>query len=319
MRLDLSHSGWSDIFFLGMDYPEGARVLNISVDLGVHGRDDTARPPIETFVRRHPRAGAAPDQHRPRASPRTSRTCVTCSTSATTTSGLVKAGVIASGLIPPVVRGNRPVHGGDPRQRGRARAWAWNWSRSVNDIPKGSRLAVSTNLLASHRERADARDRSDASRWRAACTEQERRLVASRAILGEWLGGSGGGWQDSGGIWPGFKVIEGAAAREGDPEYGISRGRLLPQHRILAGGDLSPRDGGAPHQRRSWSVHGGMAQNVGPILEMVTEKYLLRGRRGVGGAAGHARDLRRHRCRPCETGDVRALGVASPRATGTAR
>ena len=23
-------------------------------------------------------------------------------------------------------------------------------------------------------------------------------------------------------------------------------------------------------------VHGGMAQNVGPVLEMVTEKYLLR-------------------------------------------
>lgn len=41
VRLDLSHSCWSDIFFLGMDYPEGARVLNISVDLGVHGRDAT--------------------------------------------------------------------------------------------------------------------------------------------------------------------------------------------------------------------------------------------------------------------------------------
>ena len=39
VRMDLSHSGWSDIFFLGMDYPEGARVINISVDLGVHGRD----------------------------------------------------------------------------------------------------------------------------------------------------------------------------------------------------------------------------------------------------------------------------------------
>ena len=25
-------------------------------------------------------------------------------------------------------------------------------------------------------------------------------------------------------------------------------------------------------------VHGGMAQNVGPVLEMVTEKYLLRER-----------------------------------------
>ena len=26
---------WSDIFFLGMDYPEGARVLNVSIDLAV--------------------------------------------------------------------------------------------------------------------------------------------------------------------------------------------------------------------------------------------------------------------------------------------
>ncbi|MFO1457857.1 MAG: hypothetical protein U1G08_00505 [Verrucomicrobiota bacterium] len=39
VRMDLTHSAWSDIFFLGMDYPEGARVLNVSVDLGVHGRD----------------------------------------------------------------------------------------------------------------------------------------------------------------------------------------------------------------------------------------------------------------------------------------
>src|ERR1051325_3074706 len=39
VRMDLTHSGWSDIFFLGMDFPEGARVLNVSVDLGVHGRD----------------------------------------------------------------------------------------------------------------------------------------------------------------------------------------------------------------------------------------------------------------------------------------
>ena len=28
VRMDLTHSGWSDIFFLGMDFPEGARVLN---------------------------------------------------------------------------------------------------------------------------------------------------------------------------------------------------------------------------------------------------------------------------------------------------
>ncbi len=47
VRMDFSHSGWSDIFFLGMDYPEGARVLNASVDLGVYGRDASPRPPVE--------------------------------------------------------------------------------------------------------------------------------------------------------------------------------------------------------------------------------------------------------------------------------
>ena len=41
VRLDLSHSGWSDIFFLGMDFLEGERVgaFNRSWSiLGVHGR-----------------------------------------------------------------------------------------------------------------------------------------------------------------------------------------------------------------------------------------------------------------------------------------
>ncbi|HQY93836.1 MAG TPA: UTP--glucose-1-phosphate uridylyltransferase, partial [Caldilinea sp.] len=52
VRMDLSHSGWSDIFFLGMDYPEGARVLNISIDLAVRGQGDgKPRPPVESFFR----------------------------------------------------------------------------------------------------------------------------------------------------------------------------------------------------------------------------------------------------------------------------
>src|SRR5436190_15028512 len=46
VRMDLTHCGWSDIFFLGMDFPEGAKVLNVSVDLGVHGRDISAQPPV---------------------------------------------------------------------------------------------------------------------------------------------------------------------------------------------------------------------------------------------------------------------------------
>jgi len=51
VRMDLSHSGWSDIFFLGMDFPEGARVLNVSIDLAVYGRDKAPRPPVEAYLR----------------------------------------------------------------------------------------------------------------------------------------------------------------------------------------------------------------------------------------------------------------------------
>ena len=106
-------------------------------------------------------------------------------------------------------------------------------------------------------------------------TESERRTIASRAILGEWLGGSGGGWQDSGGVWPGIKLIEGEAAEPGDTEYGVSRGRLLPRHHLLGHEEISS-DTRRQLQDSLILVHGGMSQNVGPILEMVTEKYLLK-------------------------------------------
>jgi hypothetical protein len=100
--------------------------------------------------------------------------------------------------------------------------------------------------------------------------EDERRLVLARAMLGEWLGGSGGGWQDSGGVWPGMKLIEGVLAGEGDPEFGISRGRLMPSIAFSTTNDASPETLPAGLQDSLVLVHGGMAQNVGPILEMVT-------------------------------------------------
>jgi hypothetical protein len=276
VRLDLSHSAWSDIFFLGMDYPDGARVLNISVDLGVHGRDDRPIPPIETRVR----VIAEPLLRL------TSIDLGACKDVASLEElfnfgndylGLIKAGVIASGLVPASLEGTsarldellgsvvRPRHGLEVVCK-------------VNDIPKGSRLAVSTNLLASvisSLMRATGQSRN----LTGMLDPEEAPVVVARAILGEWLGGSGGGWQDSGGVFPGVKIITGAPSVEGDPEFGISRGRLLPRHEILDGG---PSVGGeAPefHQALAESlvlVHGGMAQNVGPILNMVTEKYLLR-------------------------------------------
>ena len=49
----------------GMDYPEGARVLNVSIDLGVRGRDAAPAPAGRGLSPRHRRAGAAPGQRRP--------------------------------------------------------------------------------------------------------------------------------------------------------------------------------------------------------------------------------------------------------------
>jgi hypothetical protein len=136
--------------------------------------------------------------------------------------------------------------------------------------------------------------------------EEERRLVLARAILGEWLGGSGGGWQDSGGVWPGVKLIQGQLATEGDPEFGISRGRLMPTHNILGTDVVSPsvRE---QLQQSLVLVHGGMAQNVGPILEMVTEKYLLRSEAEWKGRL-EALGILDRIVNALESGDVRGIG-----------
>ena len=180
----------------------------------------------------------------------------------------------------------------------------------VNDIPRGSRLAVSTNLLAcliSLCMRATNQIRT----LTGGLCEDDRRLVAARAILGEWLGGSGGGWQDSGGVWPGIKLIHGVTAREGDPEFGISRGRLLPDHEILGPQEVSPETR-QQLQQSLVLVHGGMAQDVGPILEMVTEKYLLRSESEWHGRAeaGHIFDDIIARLK---SGDIRGLGACTER------
>jgi len=142
-------------------------------------------------------------------------------------------------------------------------------------------------------------------------TEADRRLVAARAILGEWLGGSGGGWQDSGGLWPAIKLIEGVAAAPGDAEFGVSRGCLLPSHRILGVDEVSAET------RRSLQaslvlVHGGMAQDVGPILEMVTEKYLLRSEAEWQGRQQAIRTLDEI-LGLLRAGDVAAIGAATQR------
>jgi hypothetical protein len=272
VRMDLSHSAWSDIFFLGMDFPEGARVLNVSIDLAVTGRDAKPRPPVEAYLRVIDEPvlrlvsvdlGARADiTHLP-----------DVFDFAKDYLGLLKAAVIAAGIVPPGMEGSGHSLA-ELLERIVGPGLGLEIVSNVNNIPKGSRLAVSTNLLAGLIS-ACMRATGQARSLTGQLTEDERRLVAARAILGEWLGGSGGGWQDSGGVWPGMKLITGAAAKDGDPEHGVSRGRLMPNHVILDEKDASPET----RKRLQDSlvlVHGGMAQNVGPILEMVTEKYLLR-------------------------------------------
>jgi hypothetical protein len=273
VRMDLTHCGWSDIFFLGMDFPEGARVLNVSIDLGVHGRDPAPRPPVEAYFRviDEPVLRLASVDLEATAEVRELDEVFDFGRDYL---GLLKAAVIAAGLVPPgIERSGTKL--ADLLGVLVGPGCGFELVSNVNRIPKGSRLAVSTTLLGALIG-ACMRATGQIRALSGPMEEAERRMVAARAILGEWLGGSGGGWQDSGGLWPGIKLIEGVAAAPGDVEHGLSRGRLLPRHTLL-GPDRVPAAARARLQESLVLVHGGMAQNVGPILEMVTEKYLLRG------------------------------------------
>jgi hypothetical protein len=308
VRMDLTHSAWSDIFFLGMDFPQGARVLNVSIDLAVLGRDAAPKPPVEAYLR-------VIDE------PVLRLVSVDLAARADISNlpevfdfardylGLLKAAVIASGLIPPGVEGSgRSL--GELLARVVGPGLGLEIVSNVNNIPKGSRLAVSTNLLGSLIS-ACMRATGQAKSLTGPLREEERRLVAARAILGEWIGGSGGGWQDSGGIWPGMKLIQGSPAQAGDPEFGVSRGRLLPTHKILDQND-APESVRKHLQESLVLVHGGMAQNVGPILEMVTEKYLLRSE-AEWTARQQAIGILESVLEALESDDVKAVGAATTR------
>ena len=272
VRMDFSHSGWSDIFFLGMDFPEGAKVINASIDLAVRGRDEKPTPPIDCSLRviDEPVLRLISIDLDAKVEIREINEVFDF---ARDYLGLIKGAVIAAGLIPPGMEGC----GGkiaDVFSRMIGPGLGLEITSRVNDIPKGSRLAVSTNLLGSLISIC-MRATGQVSSLTGRLEESDRRIVAARAILGEWIGGSGGGWQDSGGVWPGIKLIQGCSAGPDDPEFGISRGRLMPQHHVFTTDEVTMKT----RQRLQESlvlVHGGMAQNVGPILEMVTEKYLLR-------------------------------------------
>jgi len=67
-------------------------------------------------------------------------------------------------------------------------------------------------------------------------------------------------------------LITGRLAKTDSPEFGVSRGCLLPEHTLLS------RDENIEKRIADSMVivHGGLSQDIGPVLEMVTERYLLR-------------------------------------------
>ncbi|MCK5511498.1 MAG: UTP--glucose-1-phosphate uridylyltransferase, partial [Thermodesulfovibrionia bacterium] len=194
VRLDPSHSGWSDIFFLGMDFPEGARVINLSVNLKIHGSDAPVKTPCECYCR----FIQEPVIHLTSIDLNTSKKISNLEELFNFGSdhlSLLKAGVVASGIIPPCFE-KKDISLKDILQKLLNKPGGIEVVTRVNSIPKGSRLAVSTALLATVIT-CLMRFSGQIVNLTGPLKDDERRVVASRAILGEWLGGSGGGWQDS--------------------------------------------------------------------------------------------------------------------------
>jgi hypothetical protein len=303
VRLDPSHSGWSDIFFLGMDFPEGAKVINFSVDLRVHGSSAPIKPPCECYCRYIKE-------------PVIKLVSVDLKSSKKVNSikelfnfgndylSLLKAGVVASGIVPPCFE-DKDIELCELLHQLLGKPGGIEIVTRVNGIPKGSRFAVSTTLLSTIITRL-MRFSGQINLVTGPLKDSDRRVVASRAILGEWLGGSGGGWQDSGGLWPGIKIITGKPAEKGNPEYGISRGCLLPEHHVFSKDDI-PETVERQILDSLILVHGGLSQDVGPILEMVTEKYLLK-YEGEWKARLKGMELFDHIVQSVKSGDMGKLG-----------
>ena len=261
---------------------KGPRVLNISVDLGVHGRDS---------------ARARPSSARLRVitEPILRLTSIDLNACKDVDSleelfnfgndylGLIKAAVVASGLVPPSLEGTarpacRPCWGGSS---GRARAGDREQGQRH---PQGFAPGGLDEPAGFADHALDAGDRPGAQPDRPARPRRSEGRGGA-GDPGRMAGRLGRRLAGLGRHLSRHQADRGGRAAEADPEWGVSRGRLLP--------DASPAEPTSTGRRASRQesavpasfptrlpkslvlVHGGMAQNVGPILNMVTAKYLL--------------------------------------------
>ncbi len=271
VRIEHTSCVGSDIFYLAMDRPHKARCINISVDL-YDNQAKTTKSPISVIIRPVKENGIR-------------LTSVDLGVSKLINGfedlfnmqnddlALLKAAVIVSGIVPPAFKEKK--HNTSLSQllnkfmSENNSCEGFEVISRVTDIPRGSGLAVSTNLLAAL-ILALMRFSGQMPNRDSEISDADKMQVVARCIYGEWLGGSGGGWQDCAGLWGGFKLISGQpsdAAFEPD-----SAGSLLPSYE-----ELQIEDTVAEKILSSLVlVNGGTGQDVGPVLRMITEKYILR-------------------------------------------
>ncbi len=113
--------------------------------------------------------------------------------------------------------------------------------------------------------------------------EPERRMVAARAILGNGSAGQGAAGRTQAACGRALKADRGVAAQPGGVEIGVSL-RLPPAPDTALGTDRVPQRRARGCKSRSCSCTGERPVMSGPILETVTEKYLLRSGVEVGRA-----------------------------------
>lgn len=274
VRIELSSSVAADIFFLAMDRPEKARVTNVSVDLAIHGKGKKPTPPVNVYMR-------VIDE------PLISLCSMDLGKSKKVTAlddlfnfgnddlGTLKASIIASGVVPYGLKGAN-VELKDILAalvgEGKGIEFVTSVHAAGTPIPRGSGLAVSTMLLVAGID-TGMKFSGQMQHPDETITVPDKEMGTVRTVFGEGITGGGGGWQDSGGQYGGIKICEARVAQSGDPEYGVSRGRLLPSYRTMT--QISP-EAQKKFVESMVLVHSGATQDVGPVLEDVTRQYLLR-------------------------------------------
>lgn len=311
-RIELNSTVGSDIFFLAMDRPKNAKVINISADLSIWGSAKKAAPPINVYLRIIDK-------------PVIRLTSVDLKEQKDVDSldelfnfrndylSSLKASIIASGIVPFGFQGRKDITLKDILktllgQEDLGFEFVTHIHAGGKPIPRSSGLAISTMLLVAGID-AGMKFSGQMEYDDERITEEDKGTGTVRTVFGEHIGGSGGGWQDSGGQWGGIKLCEAQLAQPGDPEFGVSAGRLLPKYITMQGVSKDTRK---KLVDSIVLVHGGATQDAGPVLQDVTREYLLRRNRSWQARLDSEKAVE-EQIKALEQGDIKAVAAIEDR------